>query len=145
MALRQATESGIGGADETRRKKRKTDDVFDGHIKHKRRYATDVLQPGATIAFRQPRSKTTEGEWIQCNIIRVSGEGTKAKYEVQDPEPDENGSPGQTYRTTTASMVYVPNDNFGLVPYAKGAHVLARYPETTTFYRAEVIDSKVVT
>lgn len=59
-------------------------------------------------------------------------------YEVQDPEPDESGAPGQIYKTSAASMIAVPTQDTVLAELQVGKHVLARYPETTTFYRAEV-------
>ena len=145
IALRQATEAGLGGNDDNRRKKRKLtelDNNSDSLSRPKKRGIADQLSIGASVAFKQPRVKGVEGDWIQCNIIRIFGEGLKARCEVQDPEPDENGLPGQTYKTTLSSLIPIQNDNVGLVPHLKGAHVLARYPETTTFYHAEVMASK---
>lgn len=143
-ALRQATEAGLGGNEETRRKKRKmteTDSTSESN-RPKKRNLLETLQPGSPVAFKQPKSKGAEGDWIQCNIIRISGEGPKARCEVQDPEPDENGLPGQTYKTFLGNLIPVHQENAGLPPYSKGSHVLARYPETTTFYRAEVMASR---
>ena len=57
---------------------------------------------------------------------------------MQDPEPDENGAPGQIYLTSAAQLIPIPTPETPLSPYAVGKHVLARYPETTTFYDAEV-------
>jgi len=37
----------------------------------------------------------------------------------------------------------IPDDSVGLPPLPPGTMVLARYPETTTFYKAEVIATKV--
>lgn len=145
IALRQATEAGLGGNDESRRKKRKMADLetsSDTPSKSKKRGLNDGFAPGAPVAFRQPKSKTSDGDWIQCNIVRILGEGAKGKCEVQDPEPDENGLPGQTYRTNLVNLIPIPRESIGLPPHPKGAHVLARYPETTTFYKAEVMASK---
>ena len=66
----------------------------------------------------------------------------KPRYEVQDPEPDENGAPGQIYRTSAAALIAIPSPDAPLPDYAIGKQVLARYPETTTFYRAEVTGLK---
>lgn len=59
-------------------------------------------------------------------------------YEVQDPEPDEDGAPGQIYKTSAAALIAIPQQGTPLPDYPIGKHVLARYPNTTTFYRAEV-------
>ena len=76
-------------------------------------------------------------------MIRITGEYPKLRYEVQDPEPDENGNTSQPYKTSSASIILIPDDSSGLSPLPSGTMVLARYPETTTFYRAEVISTKV--
>jgi len=65
-----------------------------------------------------------------------------ARYEVQDPEPDENGAPGQIYKSSAAALIAIPSADAVLPDFPVGKHVLARYPETTTFYRAEVTGVK---
>ena len=67
----------------------------------------------------------------------------KFRYEVQDPEPDEHGNTSQPYKTNSLNIILIPDDSSGLHPLPSGTMVLARYPETTTFYRAEVISTKV--
>jgi SAGA-associated factor 29 len=64
------------------------------------------------------------------------------RYEVQDPEPDENGAPGQIYKSSAAALIAIPSADAVLPDFQVGKHVLARYPETTTFYRAEVTGAK---
>lgn len=63
-------------------------------------------------------------------------------YDVRDPEPDEHGAPGQIYRASAASLVPIPPPGATLPEFPKGKQVLARYPDTTTFYRAEVMGMK---
>ena len=64
---------------------------------------------------------------------------TTFRYEVQDPEPDENGAPGDIYKANAAALIAIPTPDTSLPDYYLGKIVLARYPETTTFYRAEVM------
>lgn len=64
------------------------------------------------------------------------------RYEVQDPEPDESGAPGQIYKTSAAALIVIPLPDAPLPDYTVGKQVLARYPETTAFYRAEVTGLK---
>ncbi|KAL9103025.1 MAG: hypothetical protein Q9163_001884 [Psora crenata] len=97
---------------------------------------------GAEVAYKQARPREDGSQWIQCNITNVTDKGNKKIYEVQDPEPDENGAPGQVYKTTAAALIAIPGVDTVLVDFPVGKHVLARYPETTTFYRAEVTGSK---
>ncbi|KAI9799765.1 MAG: hypothetical protein M1833_003884 [Piccolia ochrophora] len=101
-----------------------------------------LLVKDAEVAYKQSKQKGVEGEWIQCIIISVSGEGKHKRYEVQDPEPDEHGAPGQIYKASGAALVPIPPAGAALPDYHKGKQVLARYPDTTTFYRAEVTGMK---
>lgn len=64
------------------------------------------------------------------------------RYDVQDPEPNENGEQGAVYKTTAASLIPIPQVGSTLPSFLVGKQVLARYPDTTTFYRAEVMGSK---
>ncbi|KTW26259.1 uncharacterized protein T551_03558 [Pneumocystis jirovecii RU7] len=89
------------------------------------------------VAFRQPKTRNNQGDWIQCIITRIIGEGSKIRYEVQDPEPDEHHHSGQIYRTVASNLILIPSTSAGLRPLSPGRQVLARYPETTTFYNAQ--------
>lgn len=64
------------------------------------------------------------------------------RYDVQDPEPNENGEQGAVYKTTAASLIPIPQLSAHLSTYPAGKQVLARYPDTTTFYRAEVMGAR---
>ncbi|KAI9680692.1 MAG: SAGA HAT/Core module component [Caeruleum heppii] len=101
-----------------------------------------VLVKNADVAYKQSKIKGVEGEWIQCIIISVIGDGKNKRYEVQDPEPDETGAPGQVYKTTAAALIPIPAAGAPLTEFPKGKQVLAKYPETTTFYRAEVMGTR---
>ena len=63
-------------------------------------------------------------------------------YDVQDPEPNENGEQGAVYKTNAASLIPIPQASSALPAFSVGKQVLARYPDTTTFYRADVMGSK---
>ena len=112
------------------------------------------LTVGAEVAYKQSRPREDGSQWIQCHIISISGEGKSRRYEVADPEPDEStGAPGAVYKTSAAALIPIPPKGEGggadgggvggggdgpLKELPVGKNVLARYPETTTFYRAEV-------
>ncbi|KAH8808001.1 SGF29 tudor-like domain-containing protein [Xylogone sp. PMI_703] len=95
---------------------------------------------GADVAFKPKiQGQTEEHDWIQGIVVKVIGEGKSRRYDVQDPYPDEiTKKPGQIYRSSASSMVPIPPVGAPLPDYEVGKHVLALYPETTTFYRAEV-------
>lgn len=61
------------------------------------------------------------------------------RYDVQDPEPTDNGEVGAVYKTTATSLIPIPQVGAALPSFTTGKQVLARYPDTTTFYRAEVV------
>ena len=94
---------------------------------------------GAEVAFK-PKipGQTEEHDWIQGIVVKVIGEGKSRRYDVQDPFPDDPSKPGVVYRSSASSMVPIPPTGSPLGPYEVGKQVLALYPETTTFYRAEV-------
>ncbi|KAG5439780.1 hypothetical protein PCANB_000062 [Pneumocystis canis] len=146
IALRQATEVEKSLQDSKRRKRKVDEQVINpsvSRMKKLRNQATrETFQVGSQVAFRQPKTKNNQRDWIQCIITRIIGEGPKARYEVQDPEPDEHHHSGQTYRTSVSNLILIPNSSVGLRPLSPGRHVLARYPETTTFYNAQVISTK---
>ncbi|PWY77518.1 SAGA complex component [Aspergillus heteromorphus CBS 117.55] len=101
------------------------------------------LVMGAEVVFKHNKNKQgVEGEGIQCIIKGITGDGLKKRYDVQDPEPNENGEQGAVYKTTAASLIPIPRIGTTLPSFSLGKQVLARYPDTTTFYRAEVMGSK---
>jgi len=172
IALRHATESfskgeaGVGAASSSTRKKRKLEDpaiepssspVSSARSKRARSASADstagqmpppstTLLPavGSLVAYRlQPKARNAEYEYIQCIVTRITGEGTKnARYEIRDVEPDESHQSTPTYRTTASNLIVIPPEGAPLAPFPNGSQVLARYPETTTFYRAEVTGTK---
>ncbi|EGW30196.1 uncharacterized protein SPAPADRAFT_63808 [Spathaspora passalidarum NRRL Y-27907] len=79
-------------------------------------------------------------EWIQCEVMKVLGDGNK--FEIRDPEPDENNNPGQTFKATYKEILLIPDEDSELLVYPYGTKVLARYPETTTFYPAIVVGTR---
>ncbi|KAL8717441.1 MAG: hypothetical protein Q9225_005307 [Loekoesia sp. 1 TL-2023] len=96
---------------------------------------------GAEVAYKLAKTKE-DPQWIQCEIINIDTAGNKKRYEVQDPEPDDNGQPGQIYKASANALIAIPSPDTVLPDYNIGKQVLARYPETTTFYRAVVTQVK---
>lgn len=98
---------------------------------------------GNEVFFRQkPKSKDDDGEGIIAKIKEViEGPGGKTRrYKVQDAEPDEGETP-PIVSTTANQLLLIPTSSAGLPVLPKGKQVIARYPDTTTFYRAEVVGS----
>ncbi|OBT84946.1 hypothetical protein VE02_06627 [Pseudogymnoascus sp. 03VT05] len=95
----------------------------------------------AEVAFRpRPQDPNVETEWIQGVVVKIIGEGKSRRYDVQDPEPDEvTNRPGAIHKSSAARMVPIPELGQSLPDYPQGKAVLARYPDTTTFYKAEVV------
>lgn len=93
------------------------------------------------VAFkRKLPNKPDEQDWILGKVSRVIGEGKSRRYEVQDPFPDTdiNSSGPVYYKSSASQMVPIPPEGSPLEDYEVGKRVLALYPDTTTFYRAEV-------
>jgi len=113
------------------------------------------LQEGRKVAFHPPPGKPANGgatdndenTWILALITRCIN-ADKNRYEVQDAEPQEDGQPGLLYNTTLRAIIPLPDPNAppnspshvsAYQEFAAGATVMALYPDTSCFYRAEVI------
>lgn len=108
-----------------------------------KQYWTSAFNPTGSIPLHsevayKPKKNNLEEEWFQCIVLKVSNDGIK--YEVQDPEPDELGNAGKIFKCTWKEIIPIPpvKAKATLKPYPMGTKVLARYPETTTFYPAVV-------
>ncbi|KAK2465189.1 hypothetical protein APHAL10511_002543 [Amanita phalloides] len=112
------------------------------------------LQQGRKVAFRPGGDKSAnsgadadESTWILALVTRcISAE--KHKYEVQDAEPQEDGQPGLLYTTSLRTIIPLPDPNApagspahvnSYQEFPAGSTVMALYPDTSCFYRAEVI------
>ncbi|EME49469.1 hypothetical protein DOTSEDRAFT_68287 [Dothistroma septosporum NZE10] len=101
-----------------------------------------VLRQGELVFCRHDlknyphKAEQPEGEGILCRVTNVIGEGKQRRYEVQDA--DTQGDPPPPQRASVAQLIQIPDNNKGLSDLPKGKSVLAQYPETTTFYKAEV-------
>ncbi|GMF99025.1 unnamed protein product [[Candida] boidinii] len=59
---------------------------------------------GSDVAFK-PRQK--DAEWIQCVVTKVlSDNGTR--FEVKDPEPDDNLPNGQLFKANWKDIILIP-------------------------------------
>ena len=101
-----------------------------------------VFSKGESVAFKP---KTNSGEagsdWILGEVAQVVGEGKSRRYKVLDIEPDDQ-SKQKEYKTSASSMIPItPESQAASLPdWEPQTTVLALYPNTTTFYRAEVYD-----
>ncbi|KAJ6508795.1 SGF29 tudor-like domain-containing protein [Mycena sanguinolenta] len=117
------------------------------------------LQENRKVAFHQPSGKPSgggkpstdsgENNWILAVVVRCLN-NDKNRYEVQDPEPQENGQPGLCYNTTLKAIIPLPDLNAPVgspshlssyQEFPPGSTVMALYPDTSCFYRAEVIST----
>lgn len=102
-------------------------------------HPSSPIEVGSEVAYKSKRT----GEWIQCICTKISGDGQR--FEVKDPEPDEFGKPGGIFKCNWKEILLIPpaTAKRSLTPnYPANTKVLARYPETTTFYPAVVCGSK---
>lgn len=74
-------------------------------------------------------------------MTTVIGEGKQRRYEIIDSDPDPP-TPAQPYRASVNHLVAIPPAsimNMALPDLPSRRNVLALYPGTTTFYKAEVV------
>jgi SAGA-associated factor 29 len=79
-----------------------------------------------------------EGEGILCQVTAVIGEGKQRRYEIRDSDPD-LGQAATPYRASLQQMTPIPATAAKLPDLPPKKNVLALYPQTTTFYKAEVV------
>ncbi|KAI0032564.1 SGF29 tudor-like domain-containing protein [Vararia minispora EC-137] len=115
------------------------------------------LQSGRMVAFHPPpagkpngteNGDTEDTTWILAKVVRCINQD-KNRYEVQDIEPQDDGH-SACYKTTLRALLPLPeldvspNSPTHLNAYHEfppGSTVLALYPDTSCFYRAEVLGS----
>lgn len=99
-----------------------------------------VFSKGDAVAFK-PKAANNDAtsDWILGEVVLVLGEGKSRRYKVLDVEPDEQATKKE-YRSSASSMIHItPARSADTLPdWDAGKVVLALYPNTTTFYRAEV-------
>jgi len=79
-----------------------------------------------------------DGEGILCEVTSVIGEGKQRRYEIRDIDPD-LGDTATPYRASLNQMTPIPKAGVRLEELRGGMAVLALYPNTTTFYKAEIV------
>lgn len=101
-----------------------------------------LYNKGQEVAFKpKPANPTEVTDWYLGRVIQVTGEGKSRRYKVQDADPDVPAAERNEFRTSANSMIGVPEAGADLKPRSKGEIVLALYPDSTTFYKAEVIST----
>ncbi|KAJ4863354.1 SGF29 tudor-like domain-containing protein [Trichoderma breve] len=99
-----------------------------------------LFSKGDEVAFK-PKAVNGEqtSDWILGEVAQVLGEGKSRRYKVIDIEPDDQ-SKQKEYRSSASSMIPITPESqaSSLKDYEAGHVVLALYPQTTTFYKAEV-------
>ncbi|KAJ3566351.1 hypothetical protein NPX13_g7162 [Xylaria arbuscula] len=92
------------------------------------------------VAFKPKPTGNEQTDWILGIVQEVRGEGKSRRYRVLDADFDENQNHHQKdFRTSASSMILIPKEGTVLPPLDEGKTVLALYPNTTTFYKAEVM------
>ncbi|KAI1081531.1 SGF29 tudor-like domain-containing protein [Whalleya microplaca] len=90
------------------------------------------------VAFKPKMLNGEQTDWILGIVQEVRGEGKARRYKVLDADVDEHGHQ-KDFKTSASSMILIPRDGTVLPPLENGKVVLALYPNTTTFYKAEVM------
>ncbi|KAF4968941.1 hypothetical protein FZEAL_10321 [Fusarium zealandicum] len=99
-----------------------------------------IFSKGDAVAFK-PRALNGDqiSDWILGEVAAVLGEGKSRRYKVLDIEPEDQ-SKQKEYRSSASSMIPITPESQAstLKDWEPGKVVLALYPNTTTFYKAEV-------
>ncbi|CCC13423.1 unnamed protein product [Sordaria macrospora k-hell] len=105
-----------------------------------------TFHKGQDVVFKPKPSRDHEStEWMLGRVQQVLGEGKSRRYRVQDADPDLDPAQRAEYRTSASSMIPVPaagEEEKKLPRLEEGKVVLALYPDSTTFYKAEVMGTE---
>lgn len=105
-----------------------------------------IFHKGQDVVFKPKPNRDNEStEWMLGRVQQVLGEGKSRRYRVQDADPDLPSDQRAEYRTSASSMIPVPaagEEEKKLPKLEKGKVVLALYPDSTTFYKAEVMGTE---
>ncbi|KAK0717412.1 SGF29 tudor-like domain-containing protein [Lasiosphaeria miniovina] len=94
---------------------------------------------GQDVVFKpKPTTNTESTEWMMGRVQQVL-EGKSRRYKVQDADPDLPPDQRVEYKTVASSMIPIPPAGAELAELDQGRMVLALYPDSTTFYKAEVM------
>lgn len=95
--------------------------------------------PRGKMSASTPLLEQPEGEGILCSVTAVIGEGKQRRYKIRDID-DSGPVPPEPYQASVSALRAIrgPEDNETLPALSPGKQVLALYPGTTTFYKAEV-------
>lgn len=99
-----------------------------------------LFSKGDPVAFKpRPINGDQTTDWILGEVAQVLGEGKSRRYKVLDIEPEDQ-SKQKEYRSSASSMIPITPESQAstLKDWEPGKVVLALYPNTTTFYKAEV-------
>ncbi|KAJ4267210.1 hypothetical protein NW762_003311 [Fusarium torreyae] len=99
-----------------------------------------VFSKGDAVAFKpKALNGDSTSDWILGEVAQVMGEGKSRRYKVLDIEPEDQ-SKQKEYRSSASSMIPITPESQAatLKDWESGKVVLALYPNTTTFYKAEV-------
>lgn len=98
-----------------------------------------TFSEGQTVAFRPGPVSGEQSDWILGQVSEVLAEGYSRRYKVIDIEPDDSNGHNE-FRVSASSIIPIASKHQGanLQDWVPGTVVLALYPDTTTFYKAEV-------
>lgn len=96
------------------------------------------LTVGTEVFYKWPKgTKDAEGEGIHCIIKRVWQDKKPIQYEIREPEDDPAGK-NPVRRATAKEMIPILASGSTQPVFSTASKVYAKYPETDTFYNAEV-------
>lgn len=99
-----------------------------------------VFSRDQTVAFspKPPTPKDTT-EWYLGTVKQVLGEGKGRRYIVKEEDPDVPSPARKEYKMSTSGMIPIPPPGMELPRLDWGKTVLALYPDSSIFYKADVM------
>lgn len=96
------------------------------------------------VAFKpKPPTPNDTTEWYLGTVKQVLGEGKGRRYIVRDEDPDVPSPARKEYKMSASGIIPIPPPSTELPRLDRGKIVLALYPDSTTFYKAEVMGTRM--
>lgn len=104
-----------------------------GQEKHSR---NNLTKSSSSPKTKKLNPSPAIGEGILCEVTKIVGESKQRRYEIRDIDPEGLADP---VRASLNQMTPIPPKNEKIPDLPPKKAVLALYPNTTTFYKAEVV------
>ncbi|XP_073047666.1 SAGA-associated factor 29 homolog A-like [Primulina eburnea] len=135
----------IGDGNEPKKKRMKADSDVSRLSPSMRNHLENLANlKGEQVAARVPQEDAGKDEWFVVKVIHFDKETREIEVLDEEPGDDEESGGQRKYKLPMSHIIPFPKgtDLSSAHDFPPGKHVLAVYPETTTLYKATVVQAR---